>query len=264
MLDIINRIYYTLCIVVKHMPKLTFVDLFAGIGGMRIPFDDAGAKCVFSSEIDKYSRQTYFSNFGENPKGDIKKIDAAEIPNFDILIGGFPCQPFSLAGVPKYKSLGYDHGFNNVDKGTLFFDISRIINHHKPKAFLLENVKNLKSHDKGNTFNIIIQTLENLGYVVHYKIIDAAVVVPQHRERIFLVGFRSDLNINFKFPEFNDSNQKTLEDILLRKVDKKYTISDNLWTYLKKRKIEQQFQNEIHIFLKQTNFLKMDKLKTRH
>jgi len=220
--------------------QLRFIDLFAGIGGMRIPFEEAGAKCVFSSEIDKYSCQTYYANFGEKPEGDITKIDASEIPNFDILVGGFPCQPFSLAGVPKYKSLGYNHGFDHETKGTLFFDIVRILEHHKPKAFILENVKNLKSHDKGNTFKTILQTLDNLGYKVQYKVIDAAPVVPQHRERIFLVGFRDDIKNNFQFPEFDNSKKIVLRDILFSKVDKKYTISDNLWDYLQKRKIEQR------------------------
>jgi len=217
---------------------MRFIDLFAGIGGMRIPFEKAGATCVFSSEIDKFARQTYAANFGEEAHGDITKIDARVIPEFDILVGGFPCQPFSLAGVPKYESLGYQHGFNNETKGTLFFDIVRILEYHKPKAFLLENVKNLKSHDKGNTFDIVISALEKLGYSVTYQVIDAASVVPQHRERIFLVGFKEEHT--FEFPTYPEKGRIILRDILKRRVPAKYTITDNLWAYLKKRKEEQK------------------------
>jgi len=217
---------------------LTFIDLFAGIGGMRIPFEKAGATCVFSSEIDKFARQTYAANFDEEPLGDITKISAEEIPKFDILVGGFPCQPFSLAGIPKYESLGYQHGFKNETKGTLFFDIARILEYHQPRAFLLENVKNLKSHDKGRTFKTIISTLEKLGYNVTYKIVDAASVVPQHRERIFLVGMKE--NLEFDFPEYPQKGRIVLRDILKRRVPKKYTISDHLWSYLKRRKKEQK------------------------
>lgn len=220
------------------MPELRFIDLFAGIGGMRIPFENAGAKCVFSSEIDKFARETYAANFGEEPFGDITQILAEEIPEFDILLAGFPCQPFSLAGVPKYESLGYQHGFKNETKGTLFFDIARILKHHKPKAFLLENVKNLKSHDGGKTFATILSTLEGLGYNVSHTIIDAASVVPQHRERIFLVGLRD--NEEFEFPAYPQTGEILLRDILLKSVPHKYTISNHLWEYLQKRKKEQR------------------------
>ena len=220
------------------MSELRFIDLFAGIGGMRIPFESAGAKCVFSSEIDKFARETYAANFGEEPFGDITQILAEEIPEFDILLAGFPCQPFSLAGVPKYESLGYQHGFKNETKGTLFFDIARILKHHKPKAFLLENVKNLKSHDGGKTFATILSTLEVLGYNVSHTIIDAASVVPQHRERIFLVGLRD--NEEFEFPAYPQTGEILLRDILLKSVPHKYTISDHLWEYLQKRKEEQR------------------------
>ena len=220
------------------MSELRFIDLFAGIGGMRIAFERVGAKCVFSSEIDKFACETYEANFGEKPRGDITKIESSEIPDFDILVGGFPCQPFSLAGVPKYESLGYSHGFENETKGTLFFEIARILDFHRPKAFLLENVKNLKSHDKGKTFNTIISTLEGIGYNVSFKNIDASSVVPQHRERIFLVGFREE--VDYEFPVYPTEENHTLNDILSKSVPEKYTISDHLWEYLQKRKIEQR------------------------
>jgi len=211
------------------MAKYKFIDLFAGIGGLRIGFDKLGNECVFSSEIDKFARQTYEANFGHTPEGDITKIEADEIPPHDILLGGFPCQPFSLAGVSKYNSLGWGHGFNHEVKGTLFFDVVRIIDFHKPKAFLLENVKNLKSHDKGKTWKVIEKTLTELGYNIHTKIIDAKLVVPQHRERVFIVGFKDD--VDFEFPEIEPLN-KTLGDILEKSVLEKYTLSDHLWKYL--------------------------------
>ena len=171
--------------------KFTFIDLFAGIGGLRIAFDSVGGECIFSSEWNKFSQQTYKANFGDMPEGDITEIDEKDIPDHDILVGGFPCQPFSIAGVSSNNSLGREHGFNDKTRGTLFFDVCRIIKEKKPKAFLLENVKNLKSHDKGNTFKVILNALQNeLGYDIHYKVIDASSVVPQHRERIFIVGFR--------------------------------------------------------------------------
>jgi len=217
---------------------IKFIDLFSGIGGMRSAFQRKNVECVFSSEIDKYARETYHKNFGGEIKGDITKIEVAEIPEFDILIAGFPCQPFSLAGVPKYESLGYEHGFKHETKGTLFFEILRIIKYHKPKAILLENVKNLKSHNKGETFTIIQENLVELGYNIHHKIIDAASVVPQHRERIFIVGFRKD--IPFEFPTYPEKGNIKLESILEKKVDDKYTITDKLWNYLQKRKIEQK------------------------
>ncbi len=142
-------------------PKFTFIDLFAGIGGIRLAYQNLGGKCVFTSEWDKYSKQTYQANFGELPHGDITQIDEKNIPDHDILLGGFPCQPFSIAGVSKKNAMGRLHGFEDETQGTLFFDVARIIAHKKPKAFMLENVKNLVSHDKGNTFKVIIKTLKN-------------------------------------------------------------------------------------------------------
>jgi DNA (cytosine-5)-methyltransferase 1 len=212
----------------------TFIDLFAGIGGIRTAFENAGGTCLFSSEYDPYPAKIYEDNFGEKPAGDITKIDAKDIPAHDILVGGFPCQPFSIAGVSKKGSLGRKHGFEDETQGTLFFDVARIIKYHKPKMFLLENVKNLKSHDKGNTFKIILKTLQELGYNVQDKIIDGGLLVPQHRERIYIVG-TLDHKQPFEFPEIK-AKDKTLEDILEPegKVDSKYTLSDKLWAGLQR------------------------------
>ena len=215
------------------MAGFSFIDLFAGIGGLRLGFDKMGGECVFSSEIDKFARQTYEANFGHLPEGDITVISADSIPEHDVLLAGFPCQPFSLAGVSKYNSLGWEHGFNHEVKGTLFFDVVRIIDYHNPKAFLLENVKNLKSHDGGRTWGVIQKTLEELGYHVHNKVIDAKLVVPQHRERVFIVGFRED--VEFEFPEIEPRNLK-LKHILDEDVPEKYTLSDHLWNYLQEYK----------------------------
>lgn len=168
----------------------TFIDLFAGIGGFRLAFQGAGGKCVFTSEWDKYAKQTYAANFGEIPYGDIRRIAKSEIPDHDVLCAGFPCQPFSLAGVSKKNSLGRKHGFEDETQGTLFFEIKEILRIKRPKAFILENVKNLLSHDKGKTFEVIRHSLEEqLGYIVSWKIVDGANWVPQHRERLFIVGF---------------------------------------------------------------------------
>ncbi len=211
--------------------KLKFIDLFAGIGGTRIAFEDAGCECIFSSEWDKYSQLTYEANFGEKPHGDITQIKNDEIPKHDILVAGFPCQPFSLSGVSKKNSLGRPHGFDDPTQGTLFFQIKRIIEAKKPVAFLLENVKNLESHDKGNTFKVIINTLKNeLGYDVHFKVIDADSLVPQHRERIYIVGFRKP--VKFSFPEYCVAEKPKFKDILEENVSEKYTLSDKLWNYL--------------------------------
>ena len=175
--------------------NFTFIDLFAGIGGLRQAFESSGGKCLFSSEWNKFSQQTYEANFGEVPYGDITEIDEKEIPDHDILVGGFPCQPFSIAGVSAKNHLGREHGFKDETQGTLFFDVCRIIKEKQPSAFLLENVKNLKSHDKGNTFKVIVNALEKeLNYDIHYKVVDAGKVVPQHRERIFIVGFKEPLD----------------------------------------------------------------------
>lgn len=207
-----------------------FIDLFCGIGGFRIAFQRAEAECVFSSDWDRFSQQTYAANFGEVPHGDIYKVAVADIPAFDILCAGFPCQPFSIAGVSKKLSLGRKHGFEDEKQGNLFFEIANILEYHRPKAFVLENVKNLKSHDKGRTFEIIYNTLtEALGYRVYHQIIDAKSVVPQHRERIFLVGFREPRY--FEFPQFPPNGPK-LAAILDADVPSKYTLTDHLWEYL--------------------------------
>jgi len=170
--------------------KFKFIDLFAGIGGFRQAFQQAGGKCVFTSEWDKYAKQTYFANYGEMPYGDIRLVPKDDIPDHDVLCAGFPCQPFSLAGVSKKNSLGRKHGFEDETQGTLFFEIKEILRIKRPKAFMLENVKNLLSHDKGVTFEVIRHALEDsLGYVINWKVVDGAAWVPQHRERIFIVGF---------------------------------------------------------------------------
>ena len=190
-----------------------FIDLFAGIGGTRIAFEEAGCKCVFSSEWDKYAQITYEANFGEKPAGDITYIDSTTIPPYDILVAGFPCQPFSISGVSKKNALNIPHGFNDPRQGTLFFEIRRIIKETQPKAFLLENVKNLKSHDKGNTFKVIMDTLKKeLGYTVYEQIIDSDRYVPQHRERIYIVGFKEAKP--FDFPEYPIRDKPQFKDIL--------------------------------------------------
>jgi DNA (cytosine-5)-methyltransferase 1 len=214
----------------KERKKLRFIDLFCGIGGFRYAFERAGCECVFSSDWDKHSQITYEANFGEKPEGDIYAVGEADIPKFDILCGGFPCQPFSLAGVSKKNSLGRKHGFEDEKQGNLFFKIAEILDYHKPQAFVLENVKNLKSHDKGRTFQIIHDTLtKHLGYTVYTKIIDGASFVPQHRERIFLIGFKPSRD--FEFPEFPKSGPR-LSSILEKSVADKYTLTDHLWNYL--------------------------------
>lgn len=214
--------------------KFDFIDLFAGIGGIRMAFQNEGGKCVFTSEWDKFARQTYEANFGELPYGDITKIDEDDIPDHDVLLAGFPCQPFSIAGVSKKNSLGKKHGFLDETQGTLFFDIARILKKKTPKAFMLENVKNLVSHDKGNTFRVIKQTLEELDYSVHFKVLNAKHFVPQHRERIIIVGFRKDKfkgKESFSFPDLPEPTTK-FKSILERNTEDKYTLSDKLWNYL--------------------------------
>ena len=216
--------------------KFTFIDLFAGMGGFRLAMQAQGGKCVFSSEWNKYAQKTYFANFGEMPFGDItKEATKSYIPKyFDILCAGFPCQPFSIAGVSKKKSLGRETGFKDKTQGTLFFDVADIISRHRPKAFFLENVKNLVSHDKGNTFRVIKGTLEELRYSVHYLVMDGKSYVPQHRERIMIVGFNRDIyngEEDFSFPKEKRSLVK-VRDILDASVDEKYTLSDKLWSYL--------------------------------
>ena len=206
---------------------LKFIDLFAGIGGIRMGFQDYFGECVFSSEWDKYSQMTYEANFGHKPNGDITQINENDIPNFDILLGGFPCQPFSNAGLKQ--------GFEDI-RGTLFFDIARIIKHHKPKIIFLENVKGLKSHNGGNTFKTIENTLKDMGYNLHSAILNAKNFgVPQNRERIYIVGFLENIDFSFPVPPKHDIK---LGDILETKVDDKYTLSDRLWAGHQKRKQE--------------------------
>lgn len=217
-------------------PTFTFIDLFAGMGGFRLAMQAQGGKCVFSSEWNKYAQKTYFANFGEIPFGDITKESTKQyIPQyFDILCAGFPCQPFSIAGVSKKKSLGRETGFKDKTQGTLFFDVADIINRHRPKAFFLENVKNLVSHDRGKTFKIIKETLEELRYSIHYRVMDGQTYVPQHRERIMIVGFNKDVfheQESFTFPE-PKTTSCTIKDILDPNIPDKYTLSDKLWNYL--------------------------------
>ena len=218
--------------------KFTFIDLFAGIGGFRMAMQNLGGRCVFSSEWDKYSQQTYRTNYGDIPFGDITTDETKSyIPKkFDLLCGGFPCQPFSIAGVSKKISLGRKHGFDDVKQGNLFFHIAEIIAEHRPKAFFLENVKNLVSHDKGKTFKIIKETLEALGYSFDRRILDGKYFVPQHRERTIMVGFDKfffgkDISFDFDKVILPEANH-VIKDILEKKPDPKYTLSEHLWNYL--------------------------------
>lgn len=216
--------------------EFRFIDLFAGIGGIRMPFQELKGRCVFSSEWDAPAQKTYRVNYGETPAGDITKIDAGDIPDFDILLGGFPCQPFSQAGLHK--------GFADT-RGTLFFEIERIIEGKRPKAFLLENVKQLAGHDKGRTLKTILDHLEALDYRVDHKVLRAADYgVPQNRERIYIVGFDAryfDLPKDYRFPYPVPTKLKTrLGDILEKNIDPKYTISDTLWAGHQRRKSEHQ------------------------
>jgi DNA (cytosine-5)-methyltransferase 1 len=230
----------------------TFIDLFAGIGGLRKAMEFAGGRCVFTSEWDKYAQATYHANFHDNRPiaGDICEVEAGFIPDHDVLVAGFPCQPFSIAGVSKKNALGRAHGFMDETQGTLFFDVLRILLHHRPVAFLLENVKNLKSHDRGRTFEVIRRSLtEELGYTLHTRIIDAANFVPQHRERIVMVGFREATRFTFDDLRLPDRHGRSMRDVLhpedgsespeghytigeKAKVNEKYTLTDKLWNYL--------------------------------
>jgi DNA (cytosine-5)-methyltransferase 1 len=232
-----------------------FIDLFAGIGGMRRGFDAIGGKCIFTSEWNKYAQQTYLANFPHNDDhimaGDITKVNEADIPNHDVLLAGFPCQPFSIAGVSKKNALGKKHGFSCETQGTLFFDVARIIEYHRPGAFLLENVKNLVNHNQGKTFRIIHDVLKNdLGYHLQWKVINAKCLVPQHRERIFIAGFRGETSFSFDDIDLNDPLYgPKLKSILhpedgseqpeghftegsRASVSSKYTLTDHLWQYL--------------------------------
>ncbi len=241
----------------KLSNKFRFIDLFAGIGGLRRGFDAIGGKCVFTSEWDPYAQQTYLANYHNADDhvmaGDVTAIANDEIPAHDVLLAGFPCQPFSIAGVSKKNALGRKHGFACEAQGTLFFDVARIIAHSRPRVVLLENVKNLVNHDKGNTFKVICNTLQNeLGYKVHFKVIDAKLFVPQHRERIFIVCFREVNSFSFGDLILPDlASGPKLETILhpedesekpeghftvgrYANVAEKYTLTDHLWGYLQR------------------------------
>jgi DNA (cytosine-5)-methyltransferase 1 len=212
-----------------------FIDLFAGIGGLRLGLERVGGRCLFSSEWDRYCQKTYKAWFGEEPAGDITKIQSTDIPDHDLLAAGFPCQPFSIAGVSKKNSLGRAHGFHDATQGNLFFNLATIIQIKRPPAILLENVKNLQSHDKGRTWDVIRSTLENLEYRLFTQIIDAASWVPQHRERIFIVGFDKRVfgqNPPFAFPAPPPGEPPKLRSILEPTPDQKYTLSNHLWRYL--------------------------------
>jgi DNA (cytosine-5)-methyltransferase 1 len=229
-----------------------FIDLFAGIGGIRRGFEAHGGKCVFTSEWDSWAQKTYLANNPDSAHsihGDITQIDAADIPDHDVLLAGFPCQPFSIAGVSKKNALGRAHGFADETQGTLFFDVARIIANKQPKAFLLENVKNLRTHDKGNTFRVIEKVLtKDLGYQVTAEIIDGASFVPQHRERLLIVGFREatdfswdDLRLPATGPLLEsilhpqDGSEDPEKDFTMgpkAKVNPKYTLTEHLWGYL--------------------------------
>lgn len=230
-----------------------FIDLFAGIGGIRMAFEAHGGHCVFTSEWNLWAQKTYLANFPESAHvlaGDITEVDEQDIPDHDVLLAGFPCQPFSIAGVSKKNALGRAHGFADETQGTLFFDVARIIAAKQPAAFLLENVKNLVSHDKGNTFRVIKKALElDLGYHIHCKVIDGVHFVPQHRERILIVGFREKTDFDWNDVYLPEQKPK-LSSILhpqdgsetseghytigpLAKVDDRYTLTPKLWAYLK-------------------------------
>lgn len=241
-----------------HEPSdgdFTFIDLFAGIGGIRLGFNAQGGKCVFTSEWDTYAQKTYSENFADDREitGDITRVDAEDIPDHDVLLAGFPCQPFSIAGVSKKNALGRPHGFECTTQGTLFFDVARIIAAKRPKAFLLENVKNLLSHDRGNTFTVIRDTLEKqLDYRITYRVIDGQHFVPQHRERILIVGFREDTGFDWDASPLPGPGPDSprLRNILHRedgsetdndggryidrngKVNPRYVLTDRLWAYL--------------------------------
>lgn len=242
-------------------PDFRFVDLFAGIGGIRMAFETIGGRCVFTSEWNEWAKKTYLANFDETGlfAGDITEVDAGMIPDHDVLLAGFPCQPFSIAGVSKKNALGRPHGFADKTQGTLFFDVKRILAEKRPAAFLLENVKNLVRHDKGRTFEIIMETLrDELGYkVVQSRIIDARHFVPQHRERIYIAGFRDKVDFDLDSLDIGSHQDPVLESILhpqngsekplfpytegvKGRVSARYTLSDHLWGYLQAYKEKHQ------------------------
>jgi DNA (cytosine-5)-methyltransferase 1 len=215
----------------------TFVDLFAGIGGLRLALERVGGRSVFSCEWDKNAQKTYRAWYGEVPEGDIRKVKIADILDHDILAAGFPCQPFSIAGVSKKKSLGRPHGFKDATQGTLFFHLATIIDAKRPPVLLLENVKNLRSHEKGRTWEVVRSTLETMNYKVFAEVIDAAHWVPQHRERVFIVGFDKSVFGNeppFRFPTPPTGKRPKLMDILDPNPPERYTLTDHLWKYLQK------------------------------
>jgi len=219
----------------KESPKFSFADFFAGIGGFRLGLEACGGRCVFSCEWDRYAQKTYRAWFGEVPAGDINDVDIQNLPRFDVLAAGFPCQPFSIAGVSKKTSLGRAHGFEDRTQGTLFFNIARILHECRPPVAILENVKNLLSHDRGQTWRIILDTLEkDLGYKVFHRIYDASSWVPQHRERIFIVALDKDVfgdSPCFSLPD-PPQGKSCLLSILDPSPDPKYVLSDHLWSYL--------------------------------
>ncbi|WP_224717802.1 DNA cytosine methyltransferase [Pectobacterium versatile] len=208
--------------------KFKFIDLFAGIGGVRLGFQNAGGACVFSSEYDRGAQNTYKKNHGEYPFGDITRIDEKQIPDHDVLLAGFPCQPFSHAGVSARNAIGKQHGFLCDTQGTLFFDVLRVIKEKKPKVVFLENVRNLETHDQGKTFDTIKRSIEEEGYAFSHKIIDSSSLVPQRRVRCYMIGIRADIDAEFIFPEVS-GEPVPLRSILQKEVDDVYTISDKLW-----------------------------------
>jgi DNA (cytosine-5)-methyltransferase 1 len=256
-LEKLRRIAYSYTRQVDGRPDFRFVDLFAGIGGLRLGVEAIGGRCVFTCERDRFSQQTYKANFADGPDheiaNDITTVDPEEIPKHDLLLAGFPCQPFSIAGVSKKNALGRPHGFSCLEQGNLFFNIADIIAAHRPAAFILENVKNLRSHDKGRTFARIRETIEEtLGYTISTRVIDARSFVPQHRERIFIVGFREDVGFSFddvRVPDCamgprlsailhpEDGSQQAEEPYTTGRcaqVSDKYILTNHLWNYLKR------------------------------
>lgn len=248
---------------VEPSADFDFIDLFAGIGGIRLPFEEIGGRCVFTSEWDAFAQKTYSENFSTRHQiaGDITKIHAADIPDHDVLLAGFPCQPFSIAGVSKKNALGRSHGFADETQGTLFFDVARIIEEKRPSVFVLENVKNLMSHDGGNTYEVIMRVLRGIGYDVHAKVIDGAAYVPQHRERILIIGFRDAVAFDWNLlrrpahpPEGlseilhgTNGSEPALEwdqgryfDHARKRVVDKFTLTPKLWQYLQNYKAKHE------------------------
>jgi DNA (cytosine-5)-methyltransferase 1 len=219
----------------RLFPNFRFIDLFAGIGGIRLGLEAAGGECVFSVEIDPFARKTYIRNFGACEADDIRDVRVDKLPQYDVLTGGFPCQPFSIAGVSKKNALGRPHGFDDVKSGNLFFEIERLLRDGPtPPVVFLENVRNLRSHDGGNTIKEIRRRLDDLGYELNDEIVDGRHWVPQHRERIFIIGFHRDVyhGQRFEFPELPKGPDPKLRDILDEDVDPKYILTPHLWDYL--------------------------------